>query len=88
MLTCSALSYALFNSFRSLVMPPERSPDWVEVFVAGSHLPYSEPIWMNLIGVSLAVVATIWAALPMNAIEVAGVEPKHLLWLLNWFKKV
>lgn len=68
-------------------MPHAYPLTWQEVWVEGTGMHYSAAQWMDMIGVSPLVVATIWAEIPEHAREAAGVKPVHLLWLLNWFKK-
>lgn len=63
---------------------PREQPNWREVFATERRRPYTDQRWQDHFGVSIAVVVSIWAALPGEALAGAQLVPVHLLWLLHW----
>lgn len=60
---------------------------WQDTWCEATGETFTPDRFVAATGVSVAVVAAIWALIGPDVAAEAGLKPKHLLWLLNWLKE-
>lgn len=66
--------------------PSARGPCWMLIWAA-IFGRWNERSWQALLGVSVLVCSAMWDVIPDLDKVVLGLQPLHLLWLLNWMRE-